>query len=173
MPDLDAALTALSPLDGRYARKVAALREHFSEFGLIRDRVRVEIAWLIALADEPAIAEVAPFSTAARNALAVAASSFSAADAERVKTIERTTNHDVKAVEYWLKERFAGEPDIARVGEFFHFACTSEDINNLAYGLALVEARRDRLLPDLRAVAATLRGLAHAHAAQPMLARTH
>jgi adenylosuccinate lyase len=167
------ALIALSPLDGRYARKVAGLREHFSEFGLIRDRVRVEIAWLVALGDEPAIAEVAAFSQAARDALAAVAAGFSLADAERVKTIERTTNHDVKAVEYWLKERFAGEPDIARVAEFFHFACTSEDINNLAYGLALAEARRDRLLPELRAIAAMLRALAHAHAAQPMLARTH
>ncbi len=173
MSDSVAALTALSPLDGRYAGKVAALRAHFSEFGLIRDRVRVEIAWLIALADEPAIAEVAPFAAHARDTLAAAGASFSAADAERVKAIERTTNHDVKAVEYWLKERFAGEPDIARVGEFFHFACTSEDINNLAYGLALAEARRDQLLPALRALAATLRELAHSYAAQPMLARTH
>jgi adenylosuccinate lyase len=173
MADSAAALTALSPLDGRYANKVVALRDRFSEFGLIRDRVRVEIAWLNALADEPAIAEVQPFAAAARDALAAAAAGFSVADAERVKAIERTTNHDVKAVEYWLKERFAGVPDVARVGEFFHFACTSEDINNLAYGVALAESRRDVLVPELRAIASALRALAHAHAARPMLARTH
>jgi adenylosuccinate lyase len=173
MPDLAAALTALSPLDGRYADKVAGLREHFSEFGLIRDRVRVEIAWLVALCDEPSIREVAPFPAAARAALAAAGAQFSIDDAARVKAIERTINHDVKAVEYWLKERFAGEPDITRVAEFFHFACTSEDINNLAYGLALAQTRRDLVLPTLRAIAMTLRGLAHAHAARPMLARTH
>ena len=168
-----AALTALSPLDGRYAAKVAPLREHFSEFGLIRARVRVEIAWLSALADEPGIPEVAPFASAARIALADAAASFTAADALRVKALERTTNHDVKAVEYWLKERFAGVPGIAAVAEFVHFACTSEDINNLAHGLMLAEARRTLLLPALRDIAADLRALAHAHAGLPMLARTH
>ncbi len=167
------ALTALSPLDGRYAAKVAPLREHFSEFGLIRARVRVEIAWLSALADEPGIPEVAPFASAARIALADAAASFTAADALRVKALERTTNHDVKAVEYWLKERFAGVPGIAAVAEFVHFACTSEDINNLAHGLMLAEARRTLLLPALRDIAADLRALAHAHAGLPMLARTH
>ncbi|MEP7180579.1 MAG: adenylosuccinate lyase [Betaproteobacteria bacterium] len=173
MPLPDSALTALSPLDGRYAAKVASLREHFSEFGLIRARVRIEIAWLVALADEPGIAEVASFSAAARAALAATAAEFGPADAERVKAIERTTNHDVKAVEYWLKERFAAMPELARVGEFVHFACTSEDINNLAHGLTLAEARRTILLPALRDVAATLRELAHAHAALPMLGRTH
>ena len=168
-----AALTALSPLDGRYAAKVSPLREHFSEFGLIRARVRVEIAWLIALGDEPGIPEVAPFSDAARAALAEAVQSFTPADGLRVKALERTTNHDVKAVEYWLKERFAGVPEIAAVAEFIHFACTSEDINNLAHGLMLAEARRAMLLPALRDVAADLRALAHAHAGLPMLARTH
>jgi adenylosuccinate lyase len=173
MSDSAAALTALSPLDGRYADKVGALREHFSEFGLIRDRVRVEIAWLIALADEPSIAEVAPFAPPVRDALVAAGADFSVADAERIKAIEHTTNHDVKAVEYWLKERFAGVPEVVSVGEFFHFACTSEDINNLAYGLALAAARRELLVPALRGIAAILRDLAHAHAAQAMLARTH
>jgi adenylosuccinate lyase len=139
------ALTALSPLDGRYAAKVAALSAHFSEYGLIRHRVRVELAWLVALP----------------------------ADAERVKAIERVTNHDVKAVEYWLKERFADVPEVARAAEFIHFACTSEDINNLSHGLALAGARGEILLPALRAVAADLRGLAHAQAAVPLLSRTH
>ncbi len=169
----DSALTALSPLDGRYAAKVAALREHFSELGLIRARVRVEIAWLIALGDEPGVAEVAPFPPAARAALESAAATFRPADGARVKAIEQTTNHDVKAMEYWLKERFADVPEVARVGEFIHFACTSEDINNLAYGLILVEARRSILLPALENVATSLRALAHAHAGVPMLARTH
>jgi adenylosuccinate lyase len=166
-------LTALSPLDGRYAAKVAGLREHFSEFGLIRARVRIEIAWLVALAEEPGIPEVAPFTAAARAALDAIAASFAPADAERVKAIERTTNHDVKAVEYWLKERITGVPEIAAAREFIHFACTSEDINNLAHGLMLAEARRAILLPALTAIAATLRDLAHVHADLPMLARTH
>ena len=166
-------LTALSPLDGRYAAKVEALREHFSEFGLIRARVRIEIAWLVALAAETGVPEVAPFSASARAALDAVALSFAPADAERVKAIERTTNHDVKAIEYWLKERFAGVPEIARVGEFIHFACTSEDINNLAHGLMLAEARRSILLPALSEIAARLRDLARTHADLPMLARTH
>ena len=169
----NARLTALSPLDGRYAAKVDALREQFSEFALIRQRMRVEVAWLLALAAEPAITEVPPFSDDARVTLNAVVSSFSVADAARVKTIERTTNHDVKAVEYWLKERLASSPEIVRVAEFVHFACTSEDINNLAYGIALEEARRNTLLPLLESVAADLRALAHAHADVPMLARTH
>ncbi len=169
----ESALTALSPLDGRYASKVAALREHFSEFGLIRARVRIEIAWLVALSEEPKIAEVAPFSATARASLDVAGASFAPADGERVKAIERTTNHDVKAIEYWLKERFAGVPEIARISEFIHFACTSEDINNLAHGLMLADSRRSIVLPALAGIAATLRSLAHAHADLPMLARTH
>ncbi|HTS23121.1 MAG TPA: adenylosuccinate lyase [Casimicrobiaceae bacterium] len=167
------ALTALSPLDGRYREKVAALAEHFSEYGLIRNRVKVELAWLRALADETGIAEVPPFSAPTRALLQAAADDFGAADAERVKTIERTTNHDVKAVEYWLKQRFASEPEVARAAEFIHFACTSEDINNLAYGLMLSEARNAVLLPQIRGLAADLRALAHAHAGLPMLARTH
>jgi len=167
------ALTALSPLDGRYAGKLAALREHFSEFGLVRHRVRVEIAWLVALSAEPAIPEVPEFSDSARAALDAAAQAFAPADAARIKDIERKTNHDVKAVEYWLKERFADVPEVARVAEFIHFACTSEDINNLAHALALAAARKDVLLPVLRDVAASLRALAHANADVPMLSRTH
>ena len=166
-------LRALSPLDGRYAAKMAPLREHFSEFALIRYRIRIEIAWLAALAADPAIAEVPPFSPATRELLAAAAARFTPADAARVKAIERETNHDVKAVEYWLKERFAGAPEVLRVTELIHFACTSEDINNLAHGIALAEARRDVLLPLLHDVVADLRRLAHAHAALPMLGRTH
>jgi len=167
------ALTALNPLDGRYRNKVAALAEHFSEYGLIRNRIKVELVWLTALAAEPRIAEVPPFSASARALLDAAAAEFGVADAERVKAIERTTNHDVKAVEYWLKERFAATPEIARAAEFIHFACTSEDVNNLAYGLMLSEARRTVLLPAIMALTADLRALAHAHAALPMLGRTH
>ena len=166
-------LLCLSPLDGRYRGKVASLREHFSEFALLRCRVRVEIAWLIALADEPAIAEVPPFSNAARAALERAGGSFSATDATAIKAIEARTNHDVKAVEYWLKERFVDHPEIARVAEFIHFACTSEDINNLSHALMLQGARAAVLLPALEGIVTTLRALAHAHAAQPMLSRTH
>ena len=169
----NARLTALSPLDGRYAQKVDALRECFSEFALIRDRVRVEIAWLLALADEPAVGEVPEFSREARRALAAIGESFAASDAARVKAIERTTNHDVKAVEYWLKSRVSEVPEVARVSEFIHFACTSEDVNNLAYGLALAQARRAVLLPTLEAIAADLRAMAHRYADWPMLARTH
>ncbi len=173
MPDTQTALTALSPLDGRYAAKMAPLAAHFSEFGLIRARVRIEAAWLVALSDEARIREIAPFGKDARAALEVACTSFSHADAARVKAIERTTNHDVKAVEYWMKERLANDPEIARASEFIHFACTSEDINNLAYGLMLAEARRAILLPALREIAGALRAIAHANAAVPMLSRTH
>ena len=167
------ALTALSPLDGRYAAKFAALRGHFSEFGLIRARVRIEVAWLVALSEEPKIPEVAPFSAAARAALDQVAEAFAPTDGERVKEIERTTNHDVKAVEYFLRERIASTPELARASEFVHFACTSEDINNLAHGLMLAESRRAILLPALADIASALRSLAHAHADLPMLARTH
>jgi adenylosuccinate lyase len=166
-------LTALSPLDGRYRTKVAALADHFSEFGLMRQRVRVELAWLEALSDEPGIAEVPPLSAATRALFSKVQRDFSVADAERIKAIERTTNHDVKAVEYWLKERFASVVEVTQAAEFIHFACTSEDINNLAHGLMLVDARRDVLLPALVALTSDLRKLAHDHAALPMLARTH
>jgi adenylosuccinate lyase len=173
MSDEHPALTALSPLDGRYRSKVAALGDYFSEFALVRQRVRIELAWLAALADEPAIAEVPAFTPAARAEMDGVAKTFSPADAARVKDIERTTNHDVKAVEYWLKERLARQPEVAPVLEFVHFACTSEDINNLAHGIALSESRRDVFLPALHEIAESLRALAHAHAGQPMLARTH
>jgi len=168
-----AALTALSPLDGRYARKVAPLREHFSEYGLLRARVRVEIAWLLALSDEPAIGEVPPFSDATRHALQQIGDTFSPDDGAQIKAIERITNHDVKAVEYWLKERGAALPEVARIAEFVHFACTSEDINNLAHALMLQAARAELLVPELDRIAGMLRGFAHAYAALPMLARTH
>ena len=167
------ALTALSPLDGRYRDKVAALAAYFSEYGLIRHRIHVEIVWLQALAGEASLRELTPFSKPARTVLADAVAGFSGADAERVKAIERTTNHDVKAIEYWMKERFAATPEIARAAEFIHFACTSEDINNLAYALMLAGARREVLLPAVDALIADLRDLAHAHAGLPMLARTH
>jgi adenylosuccinate lyase len=135
--------------------------------------VQVELAWLQALAEEPGVTEVAPFSAATRAALDDVSAAFTVADAERVKAIEQTTNHDVKAVEYWLKERFAAVPELVRATEFVHFACTSEDINNLAYGLMLAGARREVILPELEALIAELRALARLHAALPMLGRTH
>ena len=169
----DAQLLALSPLDGRYAGKVDALRPIFSEFGLIKARVRVEVEWLLALAAEPAIIELEPFSAAAAARLRGFAADFSPADAARVKAIERTTNHDVKAVEYLIKERLKDDAELAPALEFVHFACTSEDINNLSYALMLEQARATVLLPALDAVIEALRTLAHAQAAQPMLSRTH
>ena len=168
-----APLTALSPLDGRYAGKVDALRPIFSEYGLMHRRVMVEIAWLIALADEPAIAELAPFPATARSALNKIAEGFSVTDAARIKDIEATTNHDVKAVEYFIKERIGGDAALKQAKEFVHFACTSEDINNLAYALMLRDARDHVLLPELDKTTGTLRELAHANAALPMLSRTH
>ncbi|PPU99078.1 adenylosuccinate lyase [Xanthomonas populi] len=169
----DSALLALSPLDGRYASKVDALRPIFSEYGLIKARVKVEIEWLLALAAEPGIAELAPFSAAAAQTLRRLADDFSVAHAARVKQIERTTNHDVKAVEYFIKEQLKDDAELAPALEFVHFACTSEDINNLSYGLMLEQARREVLLPSLDGITATLRTLAHAQAGQPMLSRTH
>jgi adenylosuccinate lyase len=169
----DAALTALSPVDGRYAAKVDALRPIFSEFGLIHARVRVEVEWLIALAAEPGIVELAPFSTAAITRLRALVDGFGIADAQAVKQIERTTNHDVKAVEYFLKQRLEGDAELAPALEFVHFACTSEDINNLSYALMLSAARSQVLVPTLDGLIASLRALAHAQAAQPMLSRTH
>ena len=167
------ALTALSPLDGRYAAKVENLRPIFSEYGLMKRRVRVEVRWLLALADAPGIAEVKAFSPAAGTALNAIADKFSEEDAARIKAIERTTNHDVKAVEYFIKERIAGDGELAKAAEFVHFACTSEDINNLAYALMLRDARAEVLLPTLDTLIAKLRDLAHALAGQPMLSRTH
>ncbi|WP_374248194.1 adenylosuccinate lyase [Thermomonas sp.] len=167
------ALTALSPLDGRYAGKVDALRPIFSEYGLIRARVKVEVEWLLALAGEPGIPELAPFSDAAAARLRALADGFSVEHAARVKAIEATTNHDVKAVEYFIKEQLKGDAELGPALEFVHFACTSEDINNLSYGLMLDAARRDVVLPGFRRIADSLRRLAHAQAAQPMLSRTH
>ena len=166
-------LTALSPLDGRYHNKVADLRAYFSEFALIRYRVKVEIEWLKALSREPAIAEVPAFSAATLAQLDELANNFSEADAQAVKDIEKTTNHDVKAVEYWMKQRLAGNAEVMKVSEFIHFACTSEDINNLSHGLMLKEARTKVMLPGLAKLVAKLTGLAHELAAMPMLAHTH
>ncbi|MBN8482261.1 MAG: adenylosuccinate lyase [Xanthomonadales bacterium] len=166
-------LLALSPLDGRYASKVEALRPVFSEFGLMQRRVFVELRWLAALAAHPGIAEVPPLSADAAATLDAIASGFGLADGERIKAIERETNHDVKAVEYFIKERIGTHAELGRVKEFVHFACTSEDINNLAYALMLRDARDGILLPAIDRLVATLRALAHAQAAQPMLSRTH
>jgi adenylosuccinate lyase len=165
----DPTLTALSPVDGRYAAKADALRPIFSEYGLIKARVKVEIEWLLALAAEPVVAELPAFDAARVAALRALADGFGVDDAARVKAIERTTNHDVKAVEYFIKERLGSDPWL----EFVHFACTSEDINNLSYALMLREARDRVLLPKLDEAIAKLRAMAHAHAALPMLSRTH
>ncbi|MBI4938741.1 MAG: adenylosuccinate lyase [Nitrosomonadales bacterium] len=167
------ALSALSPLDGRYHGKVGALRQHFSEFGLIRYRVLIEIEWLKALGAETGIAEVAPFSAATLAQLDRLAALFSEADAEQVKTIEKRTNHDVKAIEYWLREKLTANPEAAAALEFIHFACTSEDINNLSHALMLKHARAEVMLPALDALAGKLRDLAHQLAGLPMLCRTH
>src|SRR6202142_1536133 len=166
-------LSALSPLDGRYHKQLAPLAAYCSEAALMRYRVRVEIEWLMALAQEPAIAEVRPFSTATLAELRQAAAAFAEVDAARVKEIESRTNHDVKAIEYWLKERFARHAEVAAAAEFIHFACTSEDINNLAQALMLADAREKVLLPALDGIVDKLRALAHALADAPMLARTH
>ena len=166
-------LTALSPLDGRYAAKVAPLRAVFSEFGLIQRRVAVEIAWLKMLAAHDDIVEVPPFRSATAALLDRIVTEFSEADALRVKEIEAVTNHDVKAIEYFLKEKTAGNAEIAKVSEFIHFACTSEDINNLAYGLMLRSGREEILLPVMDRIVADIRALAVRLSDQPMLARTH
>jgi adenylosuccinate lyase len=169
----DAQLLALSPLDGRYAGKVDVLRPIFSEFGLIKARVKVEVEWLLALAGEPGIVELKPFPDSAASRLRALARDLSPADATRVKDIERTTNHDVKAVEYLIKERLADDAELGPSLEFVHFACTSEDINNLSYALMLHEARQGVMLPQLDGLIAKLREMAHDHAALPMLSRTH
>ncbi|MGF1645296.1 MAG: adenylosuccinate lyase [Thiotrichales bacterium] len=167
------ALTAISPIDGRYAQQTAVLRPIFSELGLIHHRVLVEVRWLQALASHAKIAEVPALSADADAWLNAIVTDFGADDASRVKTIERTTNHDVKAVEYLLKEKFTGNRELEAISEFLHFACTSEDINNLAYALMLKRGRDEVLLPALRAIADRLRALAHTHAEVPMLSRTH
>ena len=165
-------LSALSPLDGRYASRLAALRPLLSEFGLMHRRVQVEVAWFIALSDA-GLAEFKPLRAASRAHLHALVERFSEADAQAIKDIERTTNHDVKAVEYWLKAQFEGQAELLAAGEFVHFACTSEDINNTSHALMLQAARDQVLLPAVDGVIAQLRGMAHALAATPMLSRTH
>ena len=166
-------LTALSPLDGRYHGKVDALRDYFSEFGLIRFRVLIEIEWLKALSAQADIPEIAPFSAATIAQLDALNTNFSEEDAVAIKAIEKRTNHDVKAVEYWLRENLSGNPETAKALEFIHFACTSEDINNLSHALMLKGAREAVLLPTLQGLIGRLKDLAHQHADLPMLCRTH
>lgn len=166
-------LSAISPVDGRYGSKTESLRPIFSEYGLIRHRVLVEVRWLQALAANPAIVEVPTFSAHADRVLNDIVENFSEQDAQRVKNIERTTNHDVKAVEYFLKEKIEGNEELVAVNEFIHFACTSEDINNLAYALMLREARNQSLLPMIDEVIQSIVQMAHQYADEPMLARTH
>ncbi|UOO82097.1 adenylosuccinate lyase [Uruburuella testudinis] len=166
-------IAALSPLDGRYAKSVEALRPIFSEYGLMRARVKVELSWLKALAAEPKIIEVPAFSDFTIKEIDDVITEFSLDDAAAVKAIEATTNHDVKAIEYWLKERFSGVPEVAAASEFIHFACTSEDINNLSHALMLQEARETVLLPQLAEITAKLQNMAHEFAAVPMMSRTH
>ena len=166
------ALTALSPLDGRYASKCDALRPFLSEFGLIHARVTVEVRWLQALANRPEITEVPVFSAATNAALDVIVTDFSEDDANRIKEIERTTNHDVKAVEYFLKEKIAHIDEVKNAGEFIHFACTSEDINNLSHALML-KSGREVLVAAMQQIVDSIVALAETHAEQPMLSRTH
>jgi adenylosuccinate lyase len=166
------ALSAISPLDGRYASRVAPLRPLLSEFGLMHRRVQVEVEWFIALSDA-GFAEFAPLSASARSLLRDLVQQFSEADAQAIKDIEKTTNHDVKAVEYWLKSRFGASPELRAAEEFVHFACTSEDINNCSHALMLKSARAEVILPALDRITAKLTDMAHALAATPMLARTH
>ncbi len=166
-------LTALSPVDGRYASKTDELRAYFSEFGLLKYRVVVEVRWLQRLAATPEIAEVPAFSDDANAFLDNIVANFSEADAQRIKDIEKTTNHDVKAVEYFLKEQVAQVAELDAVSEFIHFACTSEDINNLSHGLMLKEARDDVILPYMDKLIAALRELTVEYRAIPMMARTH
>ena len=167
------ALTAVSPVDGRYGSRTEPLREIFSEYGLIKFRVQVEIRWLQQLAEHSEINEVANFSNEANVLLNAIVTEFSLADAQRIKDIERTTNHDVKAVEYFLKEKIADNKELAAVGEFVHFACTSEDINNLSHGLMLTTGRDQVLIPQLNQVIDAIADLSHKYASIPMLSRTH
>ncbi len=166
------ALTALSPIDGRYASKADSLREHLSEFGLIKARVTVETRWLQALADNDAITELAKFDAETNDFLNAIVDNFSEADAQAIKDIEKTTNHDVKAVEYFIKDKFRGNAKLEDSLEFIHFACTSEDINNLSYALMLKDSR-EIVVEKLQAVTDSIVALAKEHATQPMLSRTH
>ena len=167
------ALTAVSPIDGRYGRHTQDLRSIMSEFGLIQRRVLVEVRWLLALCDADAVEAAPSLSADARTHLQNIADHFGVEQAERIKAIEATTNHDVKAVEYFLKEQVAGQPELAAISEMIHFACTSEDINNVSHALMLRDARDQVVLPMMDGIADKLAALAHALAAQPMLARTH
>ncbi len=166
------ALTALSPLDGRYASRMGSLRPLLSEFGLMHRRVQVEVEWFIALSDA-GFDEFKPLSAGARELLRALVTNFAEADAQAIKDIEKTTNHDVKAVEYWIKSRFESHAELKAAGEFVHFACTSEDINNTSHGLMLKAARQDVILPTLDRITTKLTGMAHTLAAVPMLSRTH
>ena len=166
-------LTAISPIDGRYAAKTDPLRAVFSEFGLIHQRVTVEVRWLQALSRIPEIVEIPEFSAAANAALDALVANFDTVQARRIKEIERTTNHDVKAVEYFLKEQVADNPELNAVSEFIHFACTSEDINNLSHALMLKVAREQVLLPRVSEILGLITTLAHDEADTPMMSRTH
>ena len=170
---LAAQLAAVSPLDGRYSRSADPLRAYFSEAALIRYRVAIELAWLKALAAERGVVELKPFSAATRQAIDQLLVDFSDEDAAQIKQIEARTNHDVKAIEYWLKEKLGHHAQVRRSLEFIHFACTSEDINNLSYALMVSDARRVVMLPGLDALINALRALAKKYADQPMLSRTH
>ncbi len=167
------ALTAVSPIDGRYGSKTAGLREVFSEFGLIKRRILVEIQWLQCLATHPGIVEVPSLSVAANRQLEAILGDFSEVDARRIKDIEKTTNHDVKAIEYFIKERCAGNAELESIAEFVHFACTSEDINNLAHALMLRDGMKQILVPTMLQITSALSALAQGSAAVPMLSRTH
>ena len=165
-------ITALSPLDGRYAPKLAALRPIMSEHGYMHRRVQVEVAWFIALSDA-GFAEFKPLTTGARAYLLSLVKNFSEADSAAIKEIEKTTNHDVKAVEYWIKSKFEARPELEKAAEFVHFACTSEDINNTSHALQLRSGRDQVILPGLDRIMLKLREMAHAFADVPMLSRTH
>ena len=165
-------LTAISPIDGRYAKATASLRPIFSEFGLIHSRVKVEVTWLLQLTASEHLDDVASLSEAAKARLMALANNFDETAAARVKEIEATTNHDVKAVEYWLKESVKGDAELEAISEYFHFACTSEDINNLAYALMLQQGR-SAIIAKQTALLDELRGLAHSYADMPILCRTH
>ncbi len=167
------AISAVSPIDGRYGSKTKALRTIFSEYGLIRCRVEVEIRWLQRLSEHSAISEVPAFSEATNQFLDKLVSEFSESDAARIKEIESTTNHDVKAVEYFIKEKIEGNEELKKVGEFVHFACTSEDINNLSHALMLKAGRDDVIVPYMEQISTAIAALAHEHANLPMLSRTH
>ncbi len=166
-------LTAISPIDGRYAGKCGGLREIFSEYGLLKRRVQVEVTWLRKLASCPGIPEVPALSPDSESLLEGLIRDFSLEDAQRIKDIEKVTNHDVKAVEYFIKEKIAASPELSRISEFVHFACTSEDINNNSHGLMLLDGRDQELLPQMRQIVSAVRDLAYRYRDVPMLSRTH